>query len=257
MKYTTTPAALVTGGARGIGRGCVIALAERGFNLIINDLKMSDDLNSAVFEVEALGRKAIPLPGDIADIRDHERIVDEAWKAFGGIDCLVNNAGISVAQRDDLLKVAPESFDRLIEVNLRGTFFLTQKVAQRMLSESRDGFRSIVTVSSANSEAAAVERGEYCISKSGLTMMTRLFAVRLAEAGINVYEVRPGVISTDMTAVAKDRYDTLFDQGLAPISRWGNPQDVGISVASLASGAMPYTTGEAIHVDGGLLIPRF
>lgn len=257
MKHTSTPTALVTGSARGIGRGCIKALAKHGFNLVINDLTMSDTLAEAVIEVEAIGVKAIALTGDISDVTDHERMVDEAWNAFGGIECLVNNAGVSVAQRDDLLRITPESFDRLIEINLRGTFFLTQELARRMAATPSDSFRSIITISSANSQAASPDRGEYCISKSGLTMMSKLFAIRLAEEGINVYEVRPGVISTDMTAVAQQRYDELFSKGLAPINRWGTPQDVGTSVATLATGALPYTTGEAIHVDGGLLIPRF
>lgn len=257
MNTLHSSVALVTGGAQGIGRGCALALAKRGFDVVVNDLRMSDTLQATVTEIEALGVRAFALPGDIADLDDHSRLVDAAWQAFGGIDCLVNNAGISVAQRDDLLKVTPESFDRLIHVNLRGTFFLTQAVARRMIEEGSQQFRSVISVSSANSVAAAPERGEYCIAKTGLTMMTRLFALRLAEAGINVYEVRPGVISTDMTAVARQRYDELFSRGLAPINRWGTPDDVGVSVASLAAGAMPYSTGEAIHVDGGLLIPRF
>ncbi|WP_043532040.1 3-ketoacyl-ACP reductase [Litchfieldella xinjiangensis] len=249
--------ALVTGAARGIGRGCAEALASQGFNLIVNDLAMSEDLEKTIAAVEAHGQKAIPVTGDIADVALHKEIVDKAWDGFGGINCLINNAGISVPQRDDLLKVTPESFDKLINVNLRGTFFLTQEVAKRMLDMHDQQYNSIITVSSANSHAASPDRGEYCISKSGLSMMTKLFAIRLAEQGIKVYEVRPGVIRTNMTGVAKERYDRLFSQGFTPINRWGEASEVGKVIATLASNSLPYTTGETIHVDGGLHIPRF
>lgn len=249
--------ALVTGASRGIGRGCAEELASQGFNLIVNDLKMSEELEQTILAVESLGQKAIPLIGDIADVSLHKELVQKAWDSFGEINCLVNNAGISVPQRDDMLNVTPENFDRLISVNLRGTFFLTQEIAKRMLDMPVTQYNSIVTVSSANSHAASPDRSEYCISKSGLSMMTKLFAIRLAEHGIKVYEVRPGVIKTNMTAVAKERYDRLFSEGLSPINRWGEANEVGKVVATLASNSLPYTTGETIHVDGGLLIPRF
>lgn len=257
MSATTNDnVALVTGAARGIGRAAALALAKGGFAVVANDLRPSDDLAETVRLIEAAGGRAHGLAADIADVEGHAAFVDAAWGAFGPLTCLVNNAGISVAKRDDLLNVTPGSFDRLMAVNLRGPFFLTQKVAARMLAEAPCGFRSIVTVSSSNAEAASIERGEYCISKIGLTMVTRLFAFRLAEAGIRTYEVRPGVIRTEMTAVARERYDRLFAEGLAPIRRWGEPEDVGGAVAALASGAFPYTTGEAIHVDGGMLLPK-
>lgn len=257
MKHAKRPTALVTGAARGIGHGCAMALARRGFNVVVNGLEGVDDLSKTVAELKTLGVDAAELPGDIAEVAQHDNLIESAWQVFGGIDCLVNNAGVSVAKRGDLLDITPESFDHLIQVNLRGTFFLTQTLAKRMLEASTEAFRSIITVSSANSEAASLNRGEYCIAKSGLTMMNQLFALRLAEAGIHTYEVRPGVINTDMTAVARQHYDELFSQGLAPINRWGTTDDLGESVANLANGALPYTTGEALHVDGGLLIPRF
>ncbi len=197
-----------------------------------------------------------PSPGDIADLAGHAALVDAAWDAFGPIDCLVNNAGVSVRQRGDMLDVSAESFDRLIDVNLRGPFFLTQAVARRMMTAPRTGFRSIVTVSSLNAEAASPDRAEYCISKIGLSMMSRLYALRLAEAGIHAYEVRPGVIRTSMTAVAQAKYDRMFAEGFAPISRWGEPEDVGRAVASLADGALAYSTGEVVHVDGGLSVAK-
>lgn len=257
MERQDGPVALVTGAARGIGRACAEALAAKGFAVVVNDREASPSLSDVVDTIVAAGGRAAPLPRDISHVGGHDELAEAAWAVFGRIDCLVNNAGISVERRDDLLKVTPESFDRLIGVNLRGTFFLSQGVAKRMVAKPSDGFRSIITISSANVEAASVERAEYCLSKSALGMVTKLFAVRLAAEGIHVYEVRPGVIRTDMTAVARDRYDRLMEQGFTPINRWGEPGEVGGTVAVLASGAFPFTTGEAIHVDGGLMIPRF
>ena len=196
------------------------------------------------------------MRADIADLEGHATLVEAAWTAFGGLDCLINNAGISVAKRDDILAASPESYDRLMGVNLRGPFFLTQAVAKRMIAAPTRRFRSIVTVSSINVIFAAIERAEYCLSKTGLAMMVQLYAARLAGEGINVYEVRPGIIRTEMTAVARERYDRLFAEGLAPIARWGEPEDVGDAVAMLASGALPYSTGETVHVDGGLAVRR-
>ncbi|MFC7398984.1 3-ketoacyl-ACP reductase [Chelatococcus sp. GCM10030263] len=248
--------ALVTGAGRGIGRAIALALAEGGFDLVVNDLARSAELDETVAMIRDKGREAVAVRADIADIDGHAAFLDAAWNAFGGLHCLVNNAGISVAKRDDILTVTPESFDRLMNVNLRGPFFLTQAVAQRMLEAPQDRFRSIITVSSINVGFVAVDRAEYCISKTGLAMMSRLYAVRLASAGINCYEVQPGVIRTDMTAVVRERYDRLFESGVAPIARWGETDDVGNAVAMLASGALPYTTGETLRVDGGLAIRR-
>lgn len=248
--------ALVTGAGRGIGRAIALALAAEGFDVVVNDLPGSDGLDETSLLIEAAGARAAAVRADIADLAGHDAFVKQAWGAFGGLECLVNNAGISVARRDDILAVAPESFDRLMSVNLRGPFFLTQAVANRMVGVASDRFRSIVTVSSINVEFASVERAEYCLSKAPLAMMSRLFAVRLAPHGINAYEIRPGVIRTDMTAVARERYDGLFAKGLAPIARWGEPEDVGRAVAALASGALPYSTGETIKVDGGLAVMR-
>lgn len=177
--------------------------------------------------------------------------------SLGAVACLVNNAGISVAQRGDLLDASPESFDRLMQVNLRGPFFLTQRVARHFLERGDDlRYRCIVNISSANAFAASTNRGEYCLSKSAITMATQLFATRLGEAGIGVFEVRPGVIRTAMTAVAAADYGRRIDQGLSPMRRWGEPADVGRAVAALAGGAFSFSTGDAIHVDGGLHIRR-
>ncbi|SFI15224.1 NAD(P)-dependent dehydrogenase, short-chain alcohol dehydrogenase family [Bosea sp. OK403] len=248
--------ALVTGAGRGIGRAIALALSDAGFNIIANDLAESDDLPATIAAIEARGGKAVALPGDISDLSSQQALVDEAWAAFGGLHCLVNNAGISVARRDDILKVTPESYDRLMEVNLRGPFFLTQAVARKMVQAPSEHFRSIVTISSINVEFASADRAEYCISKTGLAMMSQLFAARLAGDGINAYEIRPGIIRTDMTAVAKERYDALFADGLTPLARWGEPEDIGKAAAMLASGSLPYSTGEVVRVDGGLAVRR-
>jgi len=246
--------ALVTGAGRGIGRAIACALARDGFAVVVNDVSEGEELRTTVSMIRDAGGEAQSLPGDISAIQQHREFVDRAWAAFGHLDCLVNNAGISVAKRDDILKVTPESFDRLVSVNLRGPFFLTQEVARRMIEAPSNNFRSIITISSANSEMASVDRAEYCIAKTGLSMMTQLFALRLASHGINAYEIRPGVIETAMTAVARERYQARYDQGFTPINRWGQPEDVGRAAAMLASGALGFSTGEAIHVDGGLSI---
>jgi NAD(P)-dependent dehydrogenase (short-subunit alcohol dehydrogenase family) len=243
--------AFVTGAGRGIGRGIAWALAERGFAVAVNDVRESDDLEATIAGVTARGTRAVAVPGDISDLAQHAHLVDTVWTELGGCDCLVNNAGVSVETRGDLLNVTPGSFDRLMGTNLRGPFFLTQAMIRRMLPVSSTHFRSIVTISSLNAEAASPDRAEYCISKAGLSMMSKVLAARLGDAGIRVYEVRPGVIRTAMTAVVKDKYDARFAAGAAPIARWGEPEDVGRTVAALAEGALAYTTGEVVHVDGG------
>jgi NAD(P)-dependent dehydrogenase (short-subunit alcohol dehydrogenase family) len=252
-----SPVALVTGGRRGIGAAIVQALAARGFDVVIADLEAGAD--AAVKSVEAEGRRARFVRADIADIARAKPFVDQAWRAFGTLDCLVNNAGVQVQVRGDLLDVTPASFDRLVGINLRGTFFLTQEVARRMAAEKRGAngpHRSIVTISSVNAATAAINRGEYCLSKAALTMLNKLFALRLAEHGVHCYEVRPGVIATDMTKPAKERYDKFIAEGNIPIARWGAPQDIGEAVASLASGALPFSTGDSFAIDGGLHIAK-
>jgi len=252
-----SPVALVTGGRRGIGAAIVQALAARGFDVVIADLEAGAD--AAVKSVEAEGRRARFIRADIADIARAKPFVDQAWRAFGTLDCLVNNAGVQVQVRGDLLDVTPASFDRLVGINLRGTFFLTQEVARRMAAEKRapgGPHRSIVTISSVNAATAAINRGEYCLSKAALTMLNKLFALRLAEHGVHCYEVRPGVIATDMTKPAKERYDKFIAEGNIPIARWGAPQDIGEAVASLASGALPFSTGDSFAIDGGLHIAK-
>ena len=254
------PAAFVTGGRRGIGRAICWALADGGFDIVVNDVVEDEAVGDTLSGIEARGGQAMFLRGDIGDLAGQEALVRAAWDAFAGIDCLVNNAGVQVAVRGDLLEVTAESWDRVVGINLRGPFFLTQRIARQMIAtpprQGSGGRRSIVNIASIDSELASINRGEYCISKTGVSMMTSLFALRLAPHGIAVNEIRPGLIRTDMTADVRDSYARQITDGLTPIARWGESEDVGRAVATLASGAFPFTTGEAIHVDGGLHIGR-
>lgn len=254
------PVALVTGAARGIGRGAALALAGAGFDVVVNDLAQADDVGATLAGVRERGGQAAFVAADIADLDRHEGLVEQAWAAFGRLDCLVNNAGVSVLSRGDLLDVSLESYERCLSVNLRGPFFLTQRVARRMLEESRDEQappRSIVTITSVNAEIPSIERGEYCVSKAGASMMTKLFARRLAPHDIAVFEVRPGIIRTSMTAPAAERYERAIAEGITPIARWGEPADIGRAVATLATGGLPFTVGQVVYVDGGLSQPGF
>jgi NAD(P)-dependent dehydrogenase (short-subunit alcohol dehydrogenase family) len=256
MDNQRRPSALVTGAGRGIGRAIALALSEAGFSVIVNDIPGSVDLDETVAAIREQGGDAKAVNLDISKVQQHQQFVEEAWNAFGSIECLVNNAGVSVNVRDDLLKVTPESYDRVMMTNLRGPFFLTQEIARRMIGAKSPHFRSIVTISSINAEFASIDRGEYCLSKTGLSMMARLFAIRLADHGIGSYEIRPGIIRTQMTAVAREKYDRLIDEGLTPIKRWGEPEDIGRAVAMLARGQLGYSTGEIVHVDGGMALRR-
>lgn len=243
---------LVTGARRGIGRGIAFALADAGFDLVLNDIEHDDEMQRTLQGVAERGRLARPVIADISALEGLPALRDAAWNAFGRLDHLVNNAGVSVAVRGDLLDVSVESYDRNLDINLRGPFFLTQHVARRMLETPTAGYRSIVFISSINAETAAITRGEYCLSKTGVSMAARLYALRLAEAGIGVHEVRPGIIRTDMTAISKDAFDEKIANGISPIRRWGTPQDVGLAVATLCSGAFPFTTGAAFEIGGGI-----
>ncbi|MGD9942958.1 MAG: 3-ketoacyl-ACP reductase [Burkholderiaceae bacterium] len=252
------PVALVTGARRGIGRGIALALARQGFDLALSDLVDDDeDAHRTLAAVRELGARASLRRLDVAQLDSHETFLARLLQEFGSLECLVNNAGISVAQRGDLLQLSPDSFDRLLHVNLRGPFFLTQRVALEFLAHADDGrYRCIVNISSANAFAASTNRGEYCISKSAISMATQLYAARLGAAGISAFELRPGIIRTDMTRVAAADYDERIGRGLTPMPRWGEPEDVGRAVAALASGAFAFSTGDAIHVDGGLHVQR-
>ncbi|MBU1821641.1 MAG: 3-ketoacyl-ACP reductase [Bacteroidetes bacterium] len=251
--------ALITGGSRGIGLGIAQCLAREGYNLAINGVRPEELVQDTLNELRAMGVKVVYCQGSIASAEDRKRFLDHAYQELGSLNVLVNNAGIAPKQRLDLLDTTPESFRDLLDTNLEGPFFLTQDVANRMAAakEADPAFQgSIVFVTSISATVASVNRGEYCISKAGLAMTAALFAVKMAEFGVPVYEVRPGVIATDMTAKVQSKYDQLFDGGMALQPRWGTPEDVGKAVASLVRGDFPYSTGQVIHVDGGMLIDR-
>jgi 3-oxoacyl-[acyl-carrier protein] reductase len=248
---------LVTGAGRGIGRGIAVELAKLGHAVVINYAGNAGAAEECLRLVREAGGDGITARADVSVSTDRERLVQETLDAYGRIDLLVNNAGVAPSVRADLLEASEESFDRLINVNLKGPYFLTQLVARRMIEQVRRegahafGLPRIVTVTSISAYAASVNRGDYCVAKAGLAMMTALYAARLAEYGVNVYEVRPGVIATDMTEGVKEKYDRMIDQGAWPIRRWGQPEDVGRAVAAIARGDFPYSTGEVINIDGG------
>ncbi len=252
-----TQAALVTGGRRGIGRAIALALAEAGFDVAVADVVASDELAAVAGEIARRGRKSAAITADIGDIAAHERLLDTAQAALGPLTTLVNNAGVSVLSRGDLLDLTAESYDRCLAINTRGTFFLTQAFARRLLGNPATAHRSIVTISSANAVAPSIARGEYCISKAGAAMITKLFAARLSDEGIGVYEIQPGFIETDMTAPSKAKYDALIEGGLTVIKRFGTPEEVARIALTLASGLLPYTSGQVIAADGGLLSVRY
>jgi 3-oxoacyl-[acyl-carrier protein] reductase len=266
LMANTIPVALVTGASRGIGRGIAVELARRGWSIAINfarDHEAAQDCQRLCKEV-ASGRPDASFEifqADISRADDRARLVDSVVARFAWIDLLVNNAGVSPAARADLLEASEESFDRVIATNLKGPYFLTQRVARFWLSRAQE-FQSaplkpkIVIISSVSADAASINRGEYCVSKAGLSMMTKLFALRLAELGILVYEIRPGIVATEMTQPVKEKYDRMIAEGIAPIKRWGTPEDVGRGVAAIAEGRLPYSTGEVINVDGGFHIRR-
>jgi 3-oxoacyl-[acyl-carrier protein] reductase len=245
--------AIVTGAGRGIGRAIAEKLAD-SFDLAITDIDPQGA--AAAQELQRQGAETLFVQSDLADLATHAPALDRIVARFGRIDCLVNNAGIASPVRGDLLELTPENYDRVQAVNLRGTLFFSQAVARRMLAQAQDGARSIITVSSVNADMAAVERGDYAISKAGLAMLTKLFALRLADAGIGVFEVRPGIIRTDMTASVSARYEQVIAQGGVPMGRWGEPSDVAAVVAALASDAFAFATGSVIEVAGGMAIPR-
>ncbi|WP_326561942.1 3-ketoacyl-ACP reductase [Micromonospora sp. NBC_01796] len=249
------PVAIVTGGSRGIGRGIVLSLAGAGYDVVVNYASNADAAREVAKEVEARGGQALPVRADVSQRADRQHLVDETVNTFGRLDLLVSNAGVAPNVRADLLEAEEESFDRLIEINLKGPYFLTQLAARVMIEQQAAGIVTnpkIVIVSSVSAYAASVNRGDYCVSKAGLAMTAQLYAARLAEHGINVYEIRPGVIETDMTGGVKARYDDLiFNQGLTPIRRWGQPDDVGRAVVAVATDLLPFSTGQVIDVDGG------
>lgn len=251
--------ALVTGGSRGIGFGIVKQLAIQGCDIAINGVRPAEDVEAIVESIKTMGVDVIYCQGNIAVSADRKKILGQVKNHFKKLNILVNNAGIAPKERRDVLSTTEESFDEVISTNLKANYFLTQDIANWMVEQkkSNENFSGcIVNISSISATVVSVNRGEYCISKAGISMATQLFAVRLGEFDIPVYEVRPGVISTDMTSGVKEKYDTLIEQGLCVQKRWGQPDDVGKCVGALAMGNFPYSTGQVFMVDGGLTIPR-
>lgn len=251
--------AVVTGGSRGIGRGIAMGLGTAGYDVVVNYNRSSEAADEVVSRVRSMGQKALAVQADISVAADRDRFVETVLEHFGHIDVLVNNAGVAPDVRADILEATEESFDRLISINLRGPYFLTQRVANHMIEyiqQTPSAQPKIVNVGSMSAYTSSTSRGDYCLSKAGIGMMTKLYADRLAEYGILVYEVRPGIIATDMTSAVKEKYDNLFAQGVTPIRRWGMPEDVAKAVVVLADGALPYSTGEVINIDGGFHLQR-
>jgi len=253
------PVALITGGSRGIGLGCATQLALAGFDLAINGQRDASLVGEAIAGLEALGARVAYCQGDIGSGEARARMLEEVRSAFGKLNVLVNNAGVAPRQRLDLLETTEESFDHVLGINLKGPFFLSQLAANWMVEERQadpEAFFAIINIGSISSTVASTNRGEYCVAKAGLSMMNSLFAARLGEYGIPVYEVRPGVIETDMTAGATEKYDELIAGGLCVTPRWGTPEDIGKAVRMLAMGELPYATGQVLTIDGGLTLPR-
>jgi len=251
--------ALITGGSRGIGYGISVALAQQGYNLAINGIRSEDQVQGQLNILKSHNVDVIYCQGNIGDRSDRHNIFTKAINHYRTIDVLVNNAGVAPRQRQDLLELDEENYDWLLNINVKGTFFFTQQVANQMLIDKANNpaySPCIITITSVSGEVASVNRGEYCMSKAALSMMTKLFASRLGEANIPVYEVRPGIISTDMTSGVKEKYDKLIHEGLTIEKRWGTPEDIGKIVAALAKGDIPYATGQVITADGGMGIRR-
>ncbi|HUV42177.1 MAG TPA: 3-ketoacyl-ACP reductase [Sedimentisphaerales bacterium] len=260
------PLAIVTGASRGIGRGIAVELANLGFNIVFSHFDFTADGKPDLArgrqtqsEINALGTDCHVLRADVSDAQDRAKLIDLARDTFGRADMLVNNAGVAPSKRADLLEATEESFDRVMSINLKGPYFLTQAVANWMIEQKKqfpDRQFRIVSTGSISAYTSSPGRGEYCVSKAGITMMTKLYADRLAEYGIGVFEIRPGIIATDMTSVVKDKYDKLIADGLTPIKRWGQPQDIARAVGAIAEGRLDFSTGQIINVDGGFHLRR-
>lgn len=251
--------ALVTGGSRGIGLGIAEALAAEGFDLAINGMRPESQVTEVLEGLRAKGAEVVYVPGDIGDAQQRQSILEGVRVRLGRLNWLINNAGVAPKQRLDLLETTEESFNYVIGTNLGGAFFLSQATARWLVEQKEadaDFEGGIVNVSSISATVVSINRGEYCIAKAGLSMATQLFATRLGEYGLPVYEVRPGVTKTDMTSGVVEKYDKLIAEGLCVTPRWGFPEDVGKAVKALVRGDFPYSTGQVVMVDGGLTIPR-
>ncbi|PCJ95243.1 MAG: 3-ketoacyl-ACP reductase [Flavobacteriaceae bacterium] len=247
---------LITGGSRGIGLGIAKELAKIGCNLAINGVRPLEQVTSVIEELSQFGTQVIYCQGDISSAIDRDKIITATLQNFKQIHVLVNNAGIAPKKRLDLLETTEESYNIVMDINLKGTFFLTQKVANHMIATSSDIDSCIINISSISAAMASINRGEYCISKAGMSMLTKLYATRLGEHNIPVYEIQPGIIETDMTSAVLEKYQKIVKEGLNIQPRLGKPEDVGKAVLALVEGKFPYSTGQVLVVDGGLTLPR-
>ena len=253
------PVALITGSARGIGKGIAEKLAALGYNIVVDDIFDDKDVQDTLAALSKLGAETLYVQADISQAPERETLINAIKNRFGRLDVLVNNAGVAPRERRDILEATEESFERVLNINLKGPYFLTQLAANWMIDQKKEAPAQsyyIVNIASMSSYTSSTGRGEYCVSKAGVSMMTKLYADRLAEFGILVYELRPGIIATDMTSKVKEKYDNLIAQGLLPIKRWGTPEDIANAVAGLVSGFFNYSTGQVIDVDGGFHIQR-
>ncbi len=253
------PVAIVTGASRGIGKGIALELASSGYNLVINQYGRTAQGEQTQQQIKDFAVECELVQADVSSSEDRDRLVESVRNRFDRCDMLVNNAGVAPAKRMDLLEATEESFDRVMGINLKGPYFLTQQVANWMIEQQQarpERIFRIVNIGSISAYASSPARGEYCVSKAGMSMMTRLYADRLAEYGIGVFEISPGIIDTDMTSPVKDKYDKLISEGLTPIKRWGRPEDVGKAVVAIAEGKLDFSTGQVIHVDGGFHLRR-
>ena len=258
--------AIVTGGSRGIGRGIAIELANLSYDILIAHFDFDQQGNpnekkglETQKEIKALGAQCEVIRADVSNPKDRAAIVNLAKTKFGRCNMLVNNAGVAPTKRVDILEATEESYDRVMTINLKGPYFLTQLVANWMIEQKKanpDAAFRIVNTSSISAYTSSPARGEYCMSKAGISMMTKLYADRLSEFGIGVFEIRPGIIATDMTSVVKEKYDKLIAEGLTPIKRWGQPEDVAKAVGAIAEGRLDFSTGQVINVDGGFHLRR-
>lgn len=251
--------AIVTGGSRGIGLGVATELAKAGFNLAINGVRDQSSVQPVLEDLKAFGVEVIYAQGNISIKEDRQNIFDTVMTEFGHLNVLVNNAGIAPRERKDILEATEDVYDEVLEINLKGPYFFTQLCANQMVQKKKedpDFSCCIINVSSISATVASTNRGEYCISKAGIAMATKLWAARLGEFNIPVYEIQPGVIKTDMTSAVKDKYDRLFEAGLSIQKRWGFPEDIGKVAAAMATGMLPYSTGQVVMVDGGMTIQR-
>ncbi len=251
--------ALITGAGRGIGRAIAEKLADLNYNIVIDDIFSENDVTETLNSIKSKGADVLYVQADISNTDDRQKIVQAVKDKFNRLDLLVNNAGVAPKVRMDILEASEESFERVLNINLKGPYFLTQLIANWMIEQQKqnpDREFKIINTASMSSYVSSPARGEYCVSKAGVSMMTKLYADRLAEYGILVYEIRPGIIYTDMTSVVKEKYDKLIGDGLLPIKRWGYPEDIAKAVAGIVLGYFPYSTGEVINVDGGYHIQR-